>query len=160
MLSTLGRSPLIWVFIACAAVALAWLDYRGRRFWAIGLVRQTNPRWRSRFGPRLAALLWGWDLGLGFTTVRVTSLFWLAVLLVIGRGSAAFGAFVLATYGLALLCNLIWGNRHYTARGVGPASLFRLVSPSQTLAIVLLIGWGVTMLGLALAAGLVGTSFA
>jgi hypothetical protein len=75
------------VVLAGAAVAL--IDLYGRLSWAPGWARQTDPTWRHTLGARLAPLMWGVDLGLGFTTFRVTSGFWLIVLLSILLGGSA-----------------------------------------------------------------------
>jgi hypothetical protein len=64
--------------------------------------------WRTR-GPYVAAFLWGFDLGVGFTTIRVASVYWIVVLAVLLIGSPVAGAAMLALYGLGLGLNLTLG---------------------------------------------------
>jgi hypothetical protein len=98
---------------------LALVDLVLRGPWSVGFRRQTDPRWRRRLGPEWAALLWGVELGLGFTTVRVTAVYWAAVALVLLLGSPRLGALTMATYGLALGATLLWGQRFLLRRPDG-----------------------------------------
>lgn len=61
--------------------------------------RQTNGAWAGR-SARTAALLWGFDLGLVFTTWLTFSGVWLLVVLSVGAGSPAFGAALFTAYWL------------------------------------------------------------
>lgn len=72
--------------------------------------RQTAPRWWRQRGAVVAMLLWGLDLGLGFTTVRVASAFWAVSLLALVLRSPGVGAAILAAYGLGLTANLLIGT--------------------------------------------------
>jgi len=66
------------------------------------LRRQTCSTWYRERGPRFAWPLWGFDLGLGFSTIRLSSLYWLMVLFVAAFVSPAFAPLALAFYGLGL----------------------------------------------------------
>lgn len=94
------------LILGTAGVALAALDVAGR---TPTVRRQTEPVWWRTRGPYRAAFLWGFDLGLGFTTIRVASLYWIVVLAIVLIGSPAAGAATLAVYGLALGLNLAFG---------------------------------------------------
>jgi hypothetical protein len=99
-------TPAALIVLGAAGVALAFRDLRGR---TPTLRRQTDPVWWRTRGHFKAAFLWGFDLGLGFTTIRVASLFWIVLLAILLLGSPAAGAGVLALYGLALGANLTFG---------------------------------------------------
>ena len=66
------------------------------------LRRQTSSAWYRERGPRAAWALWGFDLGLGFSTIRVSSLYWLMVLFVAAFVSPVLAPLVFALYGLGL----------------------------------------------------------
>jgi hypothetical protein len=66
------------------------------------LRRQTCSTWYRERGPAFAWPLWGFDLGLGFSTIRLSSLYWLMVLFVAAFVSPVFAPLVLAFYGLGL----------------------------------------------------------
>lgn len=70
--------------------------------------RQTKRAW-WRMGPVRASALWGVDLGLGFSTIRVTSLYWVAAAGVVLLRSPTRGAVVLSTYGFGLAVGLAVG---------------------------------------------------
>jgi len=66
------------------------------------LRRQTCSTWYRERGPRFAWPLWGFDLGLGFSTIRLSSLYWLMVLFVAAFVSPVLAPLALAFYGLGL----------------------------------------------------------
>ena len=66
------------------------------------LRRQTCSTWYRERGPGTAWPLWGFDLGLGFSTIRLSSLYWLMVLFVAAFVSPVLAPFALAFYGLGL----------------------------------------------------------
>ena len=82
------------------------LDGRGK---TPTIRRQTRPHWWRTHGPYRAALMWGFDLGLGFTTIRVASLYWAVLVAVLLFASPASGALVFAAYGLAIGVDLAFG---------------------------------------------------
>jgi hypothetical protein len=66
------------------------------------LSRQTSSTWYRELGPRTAWTLWGIDLGLGFSTIRLSSLYWLMVLFVAAFVSPPLAPLAFAFYGLGL----------------------------------------------------------
>jgi hypothetical protein len=66
------------------------------------LRRQTCSTWYRERGPRFAWPLWGFDLGLGFSTIRLSSLYWLMVLFVAAFVPPVLAPLVLGFYGLGL----------------------------------------------------------
>jgi hypothetical protein len=66
------------------------------------LRRQTCSTWYRDRGARRAWVLWGLDLGLGFSTIRLSSLYWLTALFVAAFVSPLLAPLVLAFYGLGL----------------------------------------------------------
>lgn len=111
-------------------VAQAWLPAQTRISLLVGIVlllaltdlkllglrspslrRQTEPTLYEDLGPRWTWFLWGLDLGLGWTTIRATSLYWIfvggAILLVeplmVPAGFVAYGlGLSLAVFGSQL----------------------------------------------------------
>jgi hypothetical protein len=92
--------------VAAVGLGVALLDGQGR---TPTLRRQTRPHWWRIYGPYRAALMWGFDLGLGFTTIRVASLYWAVLVAVVLLASPATGALVFAAYGLAIGADLAFG---------------------------------------------------
>jgi len=66
------------------------------------LRRQTCSTWYRDIGARKSWALWGFDLGLGFSTIRLSSLYWLTALFVAAFVSPFLAPLVLAFYGLGL----------------------------------------------------------
>jgi hypothetical protein len=64
--------------------------------------RQTCSTWYRKRGPRFAWPVWGFDLGLGFSTIRLSSLYWLMVLFVAAFVPPVLVPLVLVFYGLGL----------------------------------------------------------
>ncbi|HEY6149771.1 MAG TPA: hypothetical protein VIW19_04580 [Gaiellaceae bacterium] len=64
--------------------------------------RQTCSTWYRERGPRFAWPVWGFDLGLGFSTIRLSSLYWLMVLFVAAFVPPVLVPLVLVFYGLGL----------------------------------------------------------
>lgn len=62
--------------------------------------RQTNVMWRHTFGPSMAAVLWGMDLGLVITTRLTFSGAWSVLLLAVASRHASVGAALLLVYWL------------------------------------------------------------
>ena len=89
----------ILVAIAVGFIAmtreLGWLSFPLPQ-WA----RQTNGRWSRVFSSTLAAVLWGLDLGLIFTTWLTFSGVWLLVVVAILVGEPTFGMALFALYWL------------------------------------------------------------
>jgi hypothetical protein len=88
------------VGLAGCALLLADLGILGLR--TPTLRRQTCSTWYRERGARAAWPLWGFDLGLGFSTIRLSSLYWLMVLFVAAFVSPVLAPLVLVSYGLGL----------------------------------------------------------
>ena len=87
------------VAIGAAGCLLLLADLRMR---TPTLRRQTCSTWYRERGAGTAWTLWGFDLGLGFSTIRLSSLYWLMVLFVVAFVPPVFAPLVLAFYGLGL----------------------------------------------------------
>jgi hypothetical protein len=75
-----GTAPM-WAGAAVAIALLLAADL-GLFGWRTPTWRRQTPKWfLYRYGERISALLWGLDAGLVFTTIRVTSVSWAALLL-------------------------------------------------------------------------------
>ena len=89
----------VWLALGVAVATLAresgWLTFRLPQ-----LRRQTRDVWSKLFAGPVAAALWGFDLGLIFTTWLTFSGVWLLVVVALLSRSAAFGAALFATYWL------------------------------------------------------------
>ena len=99
-LVSLSTSTALFV-IALAGLPLLVADLRGKTPTSR---RQTRKMWRRK-GPIAASLIWGLDLGVGFTTIRVASLYWMVALAVFLTQSLSTGA-LLGAYGIGLGTNL------------------------------------------------------
>lgn len=144
-----GRIPAIAVGAAGLLLLLVDLGLRTPT-----LRRQTCSTWYRQRGARSVWALWGFDLGLGFSTIRLSSLYWLTVLVVAAFVSPALAPLVLAFYGLGLgaafaaaLVAQAWSTPTPSASpGLGllyAADRVRLVSAAflGTVSIVL-VAWG------------------
>jgi hypothetical protein len=88
------------VGVAGCVLLLADLGFLGLR--SPTLRRQTCSTWYRERGARTTWALWGFDLGLGFSTIRLSSLYWLMALFVAAFVSPVLAPLVLAFYGLGL----------------------------------------------------------
>jgi hypothetical protein len=145
-----GRMPVIAVGAVGCGLLLADLVFRTPT-----LRRQTCATWYRERGARSVWAFWGFDLGLGFSTIRLSSLYWLMVVVVAAFVSPWLAPLVLAFYGLGLgvgfaaaLVAQAWSTPSATASpGLGllhAAEPVRLVSVAflGTVSIVL-IAWNV-----------------
>ena len=144
---------------AAGLLTLAGIDVRAARrsmYCPLGRRRQTPNALMHRHSPTFVATVWGFDIGLAVTTVRVAALTWGAFLLV-GLGMATwFTGFV---YGVAFavpIVVLLWTHkvgRLATIRGPVDPGLEAMLAKRKTLQVVsavLLAASGVIMIGLAL----------
>ncbi len=91
--------------------------------------------------------LWGVDLGLGFTTIRVASLYWIVVLVVGSLTTPPTGAAILGAYGLALVINLVAGAFLLRRCGVhANICALRLFFPLKISLAVVLLAWSILLL--------------
>src|SRR5262245_4896961 len=96
--SLAGERPLA-LLVGAAGCVLLLVDL-GRR--TPTLRRQTCSTWYRDIGARKSWALWGFDLGLGFSTIRLSSLYWLTALFVAAFVSPFLAPVVLAFYGFGL----------------------------------------------------------
>jgi hypothetical protein len=87
------------VAVGAAGCLLLLADLRMR---TPTLRRQTCSTWYRERGAGTAWALWGFDLGLGFSTIRLSSLYWLMVLFVAAFVTPVLAPLVFAFYGLGL----------------------------------------------------------
>ena len=89
-------------------------------------------------------------MGRGFTTVRVTVLFWVTPTIIIWSSSPLYGALVLSGYGLALVFDLFLGHRLILDRGQPPPSALRFSYPVRRYAAIATAVWaaGLSILSL------------
>ena len=102
------------IAVSCIAVALLTYDLLPGKAHALSIPRQTCSAWHRRFGNRKAFFFWGIDLGLGFTTYRVTSLYWLLCSVAVLLLPLWSVPLVMAFYGFGLTVGLaasIWTER-------------------------------------------------
>jgi len=129
--------------VGVAAVALAIADLKGK---TPTTRRQTRKMW-WRKGPWAASLIWGADLGVGFTTIKVASLYWAAALAVLAEGSSQI-ALLMGAFGVGLAANVAVGVAALPrgeARDYHPlqaTSLLRIARPFSGAVLLL---WGVSM---------------
>lgn len=99
MLQPLAGERTLALVVGGVGCALLLVDLR---LGTPSLQRQTCSTWYRDRGARRAWALWGFDLGLGFSTIRLSSLYWLTALFVAAFVSPWLAPLVLAFYGLGL----------------------------------------------------------
>lgn len=97
-------------------VYLAACDMRLGPLRTPGLWRQTCPAWRLRFGIPFATALWGLDIGTTLSTIKMTSLYWASIILLVAASPPRPELAVACFAGGYLLAHL--GSVVRTARGV------------------------------------------
>lgn len=138
----------VLIGIATIGIVMALSDLGVAGTSTLTLRRQTCPVWWHTLGPVRAAFLWGLDLGLGFTTIRVASLYWVVALVVFALASPMLGAAILGGYGLALALNLALGVQFLALRNGGVIGIraLRLFEPLKIGLAVLLLAWSILLL--------------
>lgn len=101
-----GGTAVIAIAISAFGFLLAASDAQVGRLRTPGLWRQTRPMWYRTLGSHRAFLLWGLDLGTGFSTIRVGSLYWLLVPIVVFLVPAGVAPLVTGAYGASLAVGL------------------------------------------------------
>lgn len=145
---------IVTVGIVCLAMVPFDLGIKGMR--VPGVQRQTNKVWRHRYGERGSAVLWGLHLGLGFLTIRVTSLYWAALLLTASLASPPLGALSFSAYGIGLGLNLVVGGSILEGTEFErPLAALRLLPQIHRVsaALLMLFGLALTLIGLLAALG-------
>lgn len=92
-ISAFGVWLALGVGVATMAREIGWLTFRLPQ-----VRRQTSDVWSKMFSGSVAAALWGFDLGLIFTTWLTFSGVWLLLVVTLLSQSAAFGAALFLTY--------------------------------------------------------------
>jgi hypothetical protein len=88
--------------------------------------------------------MWGFDLGLGFTTIRVASLYWAVLVAAVLLASPASGALVFAAYGVAIGVDLAFGLLFLDRASCGLRANIRALELSprmKTALLVSLVAW-------------------
>lgn len=137
------------IIIAVLGLLLTLSDFQIMGLNTLTTTRQTCPIWWSYLGHRPAMILWGLDIGLGFTTIRVASLYWVILLILLVLSSPLLGAITLGAYGLAITLNLIIGIfllERIDQRDGGHIQAIRLWRPLKRGAAVILLLWSIWML--------------
>jgi hypothetical protein len=123
----IGISPLV---VGLLFVYLAACDMRLGPLRTPGIFRQTCPAWRLRFGIPLSTAFWGLDIGTTLSTIKMTSLYWASIVLLIEVSPprpelaiACFAAGYLLAHlvgvwrvarGVSLDAAVAWANAHVT----------------------------------------------
>lgn len=137
----------VLIGIAAIGIVMALSDLGVAGTSTLTLRRQTCPVWWHTLGPVRAAFLWGLDLGLGFTTIRVASLYWMVALVVFALASPILGAVILGGYGLALALNLALGVQFLALRnGIIGIRALRLFEPLKIGLAIILLAWSILLL--------------
>jgi hypothetical protein len=122
----------------------------------ISLKRQTKPGWWVSHGPVRASVLWGLDLGAGFTTIRVASLYWSVWIGLFLLGSPAFGSIALAAYGLGLTAGLVGGIVFFDHANNGARASISAILWASAIRRLVIVYFAVTSAGWLLTATIVG----
>lgn len=143
----IGTSLALAVAIATTSRELGWI-----RLPLPQLRRQTNGYWGKLHADYLAAALWGFDLGLIFTTWSTFSGVWVLAVLGLVSRSPALGAALFVAYWLGRALS-VWLAPLMLARGRSTptllealAGLLRLVRQIHVAGIVLSVAVLITML--------------
>jgi hypothetical protein len=91
------------VLVACLAVSAC--DVFGRHGLTFPL-RQTYGAALAYVGPGTAQLIWGFDIGLGFTTFRVSRAYWVALMILVAGAPAGIGLLGAVAYSAALFAGV------------------------------------------------------
>src|SRR3954467_4523717 len=83
------------------------------------LIRQTCSTWYREEGKQSVWALWGFDLGLGFSTIRLSSLYWLMVLFVAAFVSPWLAPPLLPRFGVRVGGGLLGAPRALLRAGGG-----------------------------------------
>lgn len=130
--------------VGLAASVFLWTDLRARLFDTPSLRRQTCSTWYRRLGPTKTFLIWGFDLGLGFSTIRVSSLFWVVVVGVAVAVPPDAAPAVMAAYGLSLPISLLVFVSMSSSEHVGRSAL-ALAPTLQRVSLTVLIAFATSL---------------
>lgn len=100
----------IGVLLGCAALGVA--DAVARR--ALSFPRRQTFSGAVGFaGPRLGHVVWGFDVGLGFTTFRTTRIYWSALMMLVLTGSRSLCFAGVFAYTAVLFWSIMTGRGQY-----------------------------------------------
>jgi hypothetical protein len=129
-----------WVVVVLALVLaareLGWLRFR-----LPGRERQTEKVWAHEFGFVTAAAMWGFHIGLGFTTYVRYGGFWVLTLAAFAVGEPGYGAALILLYwiGRAMpvwVMPLVWQGRDASELMESMSSNGALYHRSEAVALV------------------------
>lgn len=125
-----------WIILGTIAVGLAAADLGFWRLHTPSSRRQTGAQWPRTIGPRRAWLAWGFDMALGFTTIRVTSLIWVALAASVLVVPSPAGFLVAGAYAAGVTMGLIGATCSLHFRTILQPTFgeIRLLALSSTLA--------------------------
>jgi hypothetical protein len=140
--------PLI---LALAFAVFAACDLRLGPLRTPGRQRQTCPAWRHRFGIPRATVLWGLDIGTTVSTIKVTSLYWASLLVLISVGPPRPELAVVCFAAGYLLAHLagVWRIFHGAPLTAALASAGRLAARVRVASGIVLAVLALLMCGLA-----------
>jgi len=97
--STLRANRALWLIVPLALI-LAARDWEWLHFELPERKCQTEKVWAHEFGFAVASAMWGFHLGLGFTTYIKYGGFWVLTAIGLAIGDARYGAMLLVVYWL------------------------------------------------------------
>jgi hypothetical protein len=96
-----ANTPGVLLPVACLALVGGLRDLGFLRFRLPQPAKQVPRGWMEVFGPHKTGFLWGFAVGLAFSTMIQYTLYYVVALWILLAGSPLLGAQVLALYGLA-----------------------------------------------------------
>lgn len=150
--ATVPRGSITLVAAAGAAATLVAVDVViSQQYSVLSIPRQTCSTWYIRMPRRRTFFVWGYDLGLGFSTFRVSSLYWVVLIALVARSRDGTAPLVLLFYAAGVIGAVLVTVR---ARPGAPAAavrdrIFALLPATRlcsnalaaALTLSLLIGW-------------------
>jgi cytochrome c biogenesis protein CcdA len=128
--SKLCPSGVCWVVIPLALI-LAARERGWIRFRLPERNRQTEKVWAHEFGFVTASAMWGFHIGLGFTTYVKYGGFWVLTVMAFGTGKPGYGALLMLTYWLGRAMP-VW-VMPFISHGIQTAELMRAISANRSL---------------------------
>lgn len=103
-----GGSPTL-IGAASAAALLVGIDVvMSQQYSVLSIPRQTCSTWFTRMSPSRTFFIWGYDLGLGFSTFRVSALYWVVLIaLVVRSGNGGAAPLVLLFYAAGVIAAVL-----------------------------------------------------
>ncbi len=95
----------VTVAVLVAGLALSACDVFSRRGLTFPM-RQTYGAALAYVGPGTAQLIWGFDIGLGFTTFRVSRAYWVGIMILVVGAPAGVGLLGAVAYSATLFVGM------------------------------------------------------